>query len=151
MSCRLAGAKPLSENQCWNIVNWTLRNKLQWNVNKNFNIFIEENTFESVVCEMAAILSRPQCAKVFLFYIEIFTEICSRWSNLYVTIGCNPRILISLPGLLNNCGLLTPHGNIRPGNSLLPDGTKPLPEPMSSHLQHSLPSSFTGSAQGISL
>ena len=25
------------------------------------NIFIEENGFESVVCEMAAILSRPQC------------------------------------------------------------------------------------------
>ena len=50
---------------------------------------------------------------------------------------------------LSNCGLLTLHGNIRPGNSLLPDGTKPLPEPMSSHLQHS--HSFTGSAQGISL
>ena len=27
------------------------------------NIFIQENVFESVVCEMAAILSRPQCVK----------------------------------------------------------------------------------------
>ena len=26
-----------------------------------FNIFIKENAFESVVCEMSAILSRPQC------------------------------------------------------------------------------------------
>ena len=27
------------------------------------NIFIQENEFESVVCEIAAILSRPQCVK----------------------------------------------------------------------------------------
>ena len=45
----------------WNIVNWTLRNKLQWKFNRNSNIFIHENAFESFVCEMAAILSRPQC------------------------------------------------------------------------------------------
>ena len=49
--------------QCWIIVNWTLRNKLQWNLNKNSNIFIQENAFESVVCETTAILSRPQCVK----------------------------------------------------------------------------------------
>ena len=48
-------------NQWWDIVNWTLRNKLQWNFNRNSNIFIQENVFECVVCEMAAILSRPQC------------------------------------------------------------------------------------------
>ena len=50
-------------NQCWNIVNWTLRNKFQWNFNRNSNICIEENTFENVVCEMSAIFSRPQCVK----------------------------------------------------------------------------------------
>ena len=50
-------------NQCWNFVYWTLRNKLQWNFNWNSNIFIQENAFESVVWEMAAILSRPQCVK----------------------------------------------------------------------------------------
>ena len=48
-------------NQCWNIVNWTLRNKLQWNINGNQYIFIQENAFENVVCELTAILSRPQC------------------------------------------------------------------------------------------
>ena len=48
-------------NHCWNIVNWTLRNKLRWNFNRNSNIFIQENAFENVVCEMVAILSRPQC------------------------------------------------------------------------------------------
>ena len=51
-------------NQCWNIVNWTLWNKFQWNFNRNSNIFIHENEFESVICEMAAILSRPQCVKL---------------------------------------------------------------------------------------
>ena len=50
-------------NQCWNIVNWTFRNKLQWNFNRNLNIFIQENALDNVVCEMAFILSRPQCVK----------------------------------------------------------------------------------------
>ena len=50
-------------NQCWIIVNWALRNKLQWNLNRNSYIFIQENAFENVVCEMASILSRPQCVK----------------------------------------------------------------------------------------
>ena len=45
------------------IFRWNLRNKLQRNFNRNWNIFIQENAFESVVCEMAAILYRPQCVK----------------------------------------------------------------------------------------
>ena len=36
-------------------------NKLQWNFNWNSYIFIQENAFENVVCEMAPNLSRPQC------------------------------------------------------------------------------------------
>ena len=44
-------------NQCWTIVNWTLGNKLPWNLNRDFWIFIQENTFENVVWKMAAILS----------------------------------------------------------------------------------------------
>ena len=47
-------------NQWWNIVNWTLRNKLQWNFNLNLIIFIQENAFQNVVWYMTAILSRPQ-------------------------------------------------------------------------------------------
>ena len=50
-------------NQCWNIVDRTLRSKLQWNFNRNSKSFIQENAFESVVCDMATILSRPQCVK----------------------------------------------------------------------------------------
>ena len=48
-------------NQCWNIVNWNLRNKVQWNIKQNSYIFMHENAFENVVSEMEAILSRPQC------------------------------------------------------------------------------------------
>ena len=49
--------------QCWNIVNWTLWNKFQWNYNWNATIFIEENDCENVVWKMLAILSRLQCVK----------------------------------------------------------------------------------------
>ena len=50
-------------DQCWNMVNLTLGNKFQWNFNRNSNIFIQENAIKNVVCEMAFILSRPQCVK----------------------------------------------------------------------------------------
>ena len=42
------------------IVNLTLRNKLQWNLNRNSYIFIHENVLENIFWKMAAILSRPQ-------------------------------------------------------------------------------------------
>ena len=42
---------------------WTFRNKLQWNFNWNSYIFIQETVFENIVCEMATILSKPQCVK----------------------------------------------------------------------------------------
>ena len=56
-------------NQCWNIVNWTLRNKRQWNFDRNSTIFTEENMFENVFCEMMSILSQPQCVN-FNFHIS---------------------------------------------------------------------------------
>ena len=47
-------------NQCWVIVNWTMRNKIQWNFNRNTKLFFHENTSENIVCEKAAILSRAR-------------------------------------------------------------------------------------------
>ena len=41
-------------NQCWNIVNWTLRNKPQWNLNGNSYLFFQENAFENVIWKMAS-------------------------------------------------------------------------------------------------
>ena len=73
-------------NQCWNIVNWTLENKFQWNRNRNSNILIQENAFEYVVCQMASISSLPRCVKwvllryaVFLLYMHI-----SRFTRYFV-------------------------------------------------------------------
>ena len=37
--------------QCWFIFYWAIRNKFQWNFNPNFNIFIQGNVLENVVCE----------------------------------------------------------------------------------------------------
>ena len=57
IACRLFGAKPLS-NQCWAIVNWILRNTLQWIFFiKIKRKIIHENASENIVFEMAAILS----------------------------------------------------------------------------------------------
>ena len=54
--------------QCWNIVKLNLRNKFQWNLKRNWYIFIQANALENVVWKMAAILSRPQCVEKWLCY-----------------------------------------------------------------------------------
>ena len=70
------------------IFNWTLRNKFQWNFNQNSYIFIQENAFVNVVCETAAILSRPQCVD------PLAPRGC----------GCNCTSLISMPFyILSTC------------------------------------------------
>ena len=57
------------------IVNLTLENKRQWNFNRNWSIFIQENAFENIVCEMASNLSWPQCVKDPAFY-DIVSTLC---------------------------------------------------------------------------
>ena len=37
--------------------------KIQWNLNRNLHIFIQENAFENVVWIMTSFSSRPQCVK----------------------------------------------------------------------------------------
>ena len=61
-------------NQCWNIVEWTLRSKCQWNHNLNSYIFIQENAFENVVWKMAAILSQPQCVNTHLHSCSVVMD-----------------------------------------------------------------------------
>ena len=38
-------------------------NKLQWNLNQNWYIYIQENVFENIVWKMATIVSLPQSVK----------------------------------------------------------------------------------------
>ena len=73
-------------NQCRSIINWTIRNKLQWNFNRNSYIFIQEKAFENVVCQMVAILSRSQCVNICVrsgsdlvrkFYLYVHRTYCS--------------------------------------------------------------------------
>ena len=56
-------------NQCWRIVNWTLGDKRQWNLNQNTFFFIHESAFENIVCEMVAILSRGRWVNGDLYMI----------------------------------------------------------------------------------
>ena len=57
MACHLLGAKSLPKPMltCCRLA---LRCKLQWNWNQNTKLFIHENAFQNVVCEIASILSR---------------------------------------------------------------------------------------------
>ena len=55
-----------------------VRNKFQWIFNRNLYIFISENTFENVVCEIAPILSRCQC--------DSSTKINFTWLCLLITL-----------------------------------------------------------------
>ena len=57
---RLIGARPLSEPMLEYLQLDPWKN-IQWNFNRNWYIFIQENAFENVVRKMAAILYRPQC------------------------------------------------------------------------------------------
>ena len=63
MTCRLTGAKSLSEP----MLQYCKLNPLEQpsvNFNRNLYIFIQENAFQIVVRELAAILSRPLCVNV---------------------------------------------------------------------------------------
>ena len=52
--------------QCWVIVNWTLRKKLQWDINQNTKLFIHKRIIEYIVCEIAAIFSRGRAVRLLL-------------------------------------------------------------------------------------
>ena len=68
-------------NQCWVIVNWTLKNKLQWNFNQNSKRFTHENRYKIIVCEMAAILSREMSQKEAMGILVIWAAM---WRNYYM-------------------------------------------------------------------
>ena len=70
-------------NQCSLIVNWAFSNKLQWNSNRNSSIFIQENSFENVVFERAAILSRGRWVKD--PSLPIYREISSTFFFFFFT------------------------------------------------------------------
>ena len=83
-------------NQCWNIINWTLGNKFQWNFNWNSNIFIQENVCETVVCEMASTSFRPQCVKLISHlhsFVHKFSLNCPIFYKFYTKHGSLTAVL----------------------------------------------------------
>ena len=68
------------------MVNLTLRNKLQWNVNRSLYIFIQQNAFENVVWKMAAILCRPQCVNTNSKVIDYIVSWCENYVICYQNI-----------------------------------------------------------------
>ena len=54
-------------NQRWNIVNRTLGNKFQRNINRTSKILIQENALENVVLENGGQFPRTQCVKTSVY------------------------------------------------------------------------------------
>ena len=74
-------------NQCWVIVNRTLRNKPLCNFNKNSKLFINENASEDVVCErgghfVQGEMSKEKSSQVNLCHSELILrniKIQTKW------------------------------------------------------------------------
>ena len=85
-----------SLNQCYVVVNWTLRNKHQWNFNQIIKLFIHENASENIVCKMAAIFPRGRWyAKAASPHCKDYKLTCNRDTSIqtlqwhHMNIMCN--------------------------------------------------------------
>ena len=116
-------------NQCWNIVNWTLENKPQWNLYRNSYIFIKENAFENVIWKMAAILSQPQCGDhtklnfwssfflrntVFMLVINAVPVISLCWLSAFVELPVSYVVVGPLSGLSGSGSIKWDRAVVRP-------------------------------------
>ena len=92
-------------NRCWCIVNWTLSNKLQWNFNRNSNIFIKENAFWSVVCEKAVFL----CHNVLKPYDVLHVIAVHPWKPIHYSLHCTCYLCKQQVGSLHVYCYITAH------------------------------------------
>ena len=69
-------------NQCWVIVNWTLRNKLRRNFYQNTKLFIHKNASENIISKKATNLSRGRWVKSWLGPMSTGAEVMWRRHNL---------------------------------------------------------------------
>ena len=70
-------------NQCWVNVNWSLRNKLQWNLNQNKKLFIQENAFEIIVCQNGSHVVQG----------EVSYTLCIHECSHTVWVSAHPRLM----------------------------------------------------------
>ena len=89
MACRLYGAKQIYLNKCWIVVNKPLRNKLQWNLNPNSTIFIQENIFKNVICKATTFFSWPQYIEMLcLYWNRTLIFALKPWLPMFVFLFC---------------------------------------------------------------
>ena len=84
MACRLVGAKPLSET----ILEYSqldLYEQTSVKFNQNSNVFIQGNALENVDCEVAFILSRPQCDNGDSMYLILSTNLSDQLMLRHIT------------------------------------------------------------------
>ena len=106
-------------NQWWNIVNWTIRNKFQWNFYSYLNIFVKENAFENVVSEMAASLSWSQCVNCLLHWTTVYHirrvhgwVLCMSWLYYqFLSIHVIKLYIFHMVALLVQCQWIDPSHN----------------------------------------
>ena len=61
------------------IVNWALKNKLQWILKENATLLIQQNTFRNVVFKMLSILSRRQCVPTYRLQVTMALWVGMHW------------------------------------------------------------------------
>ena len=69
MACHLVGANAIIWTNAGILLIGTLETNFNEILSEIHTFFIQENTFESIFCEMAAILSQPQCVNIITYTI----------------------------------------------------------------------------------
>ena len=87
MDCRLLDTKPLS-NQCWAIVDWSLRNKLQGNFNQNAKFVIHSNAPKYIVCKWQAFYPREDDTPLKIRHSRISTTYPLPWASVHWLVQC---------------------------------------------------------------
>ena len=75
-------------NHCWNIVNWTLRDKLY--LSKFIRFSFQESAIGNVIRKIAAVLSRSKCGKTSVVQLDYGINLSwklSRHTSMYYEIG----------------------------------------------------------------
>ena len=81
MACRLVGAKTLFQSMlkyCY----LHLRNYFQWNIKQSWHTFIQENAFENVIRDMAAICLDLDVL-IFFVFVSYIWEIRMYWHVMH--------------------------------------------------------------------
>ena len=69
-------------NQCWIIVHWNLKNKLQWNLNK-----ICTFTFKKMHLKMSSVKWRPFCLGLNMLRTIIQRQQTAKYNHVHISMG----------------------------------------------------------------